>query len=460
MLVPSRGTSCPTDHSGVAAPTVPVVPVRRAPERTQEARLTGDQNALRAWLGCARVLLLDNEPANLQFLRRVLETEGYGEIVTVSDPREAVRQFHELDPDLVITDLLMPYLDGFEVIARIEAMLPAGTYLPIIAATGDHTPDVRRRALAAGARDFLTKPLSPAEVRLRVRILMETRYLHEQLREHNLLLESRVAERTRELEEARTEVLQRLARAAEFRDDETGQHAVRVGRMSARIASILGLSPEASDLIGRAAPLHDIGKIGVPDAILLKAGSLDAGEHALMRDHTVIGARILSGSRSPLLHLAEEIALTHHERWDGTGYPRGLAEEAIPLSGRIVAVADVFDSLTHERPYKRAWTVRETLSEMVAQSGRQFDPAVIEAMLRIVPESDVICAARGEVLALDALATRSQGAGSVEFAALGARLETIEAERDGLLREVRQLRRQLARRDVMPPLVLNGTHEA
>jgi putative two-component system response regulator len=406
------------------------------------------------------VLLLDNEPANLQFLRRVLETEGYGEIVTLTDPRDAVRRFHELDPDVVITDLLMPYLDGFEVITRVEAMLPAGTYLPIIAATADHTPDVRRRALAAGARDFLTKPLSPAEVRLRVRILLETRYLHEQLREHNLLLESRVAERTQELEEARTEVLQRLARAAEFRDDETGQHAMRVGRMSARIASILGLSPEACDLLGRAAPLHDIGKIGVPDAILLKAGRLDDAEHAVMRDHTLIGARILSGSRSPLLRLAEEIALTHHEKWDGTGYPGGVAGEAIPLSGRIVAVADVFDSLTHERPYKHAWTVRETLTEMVAQSGRHFDPAAIEALLRIVPESDVLCATRGDAPGMGQVATRIQEADSVEFAALGARLETLEAERDGLAREVRQLRRQLARRDVAPPLVLNGTHEA
>lgn len=411
--------------------------------------VTGDQDTLNAWISQARLLLVDDEPANLEFLRHVLATEGYGDLIALSDPLAVLEQFDELDPDLVITDLVMPQLDGFQLIARIQSLLPAGAYLPIVAATGDHAPDIRRRALAAGARDFLTKPLSPAEVRLRVRNLMETRFLHEQLRRHNLLLESRVTERTRELEEARTEVLVRLARAAEFRDDQTGQHTVRVGRMATRLAQVLGLSPEAAELVGRAAPLHDVGKIGVPDAILLKPDRLDAAELAIMQRHTIIGANILAGSRSRLLQLAEEVALSHHERWDGGGYPHGIAGDEIPLSGRIVAVADVFDSLTHERPYKRAWTVRETLAEMETQSGAQFDPQVVEALFRVVPESGVITSPHGNVREApgEEVADGSLSCPSVELAAMAARLESLQAERDELMNQVDQLRRQVARRE-------------
>jgi putative two-component system response regulator len=411
--------------------------------------LSDDLDPLAAWLAAARVLLIDDEPANLEFLRRVLETEGYGELVAMADSARAVERFAELDPDLVITDLLMPQLDGFEVIARIRLLLPAGSYLPILVATADHAPETRRRALSAGARDFLTKPLSPAEVRLRVRNLLETRFLHQQLRESNMLLESRVSERTRELEEARTEIIFRLARASEFRDDATGQHTLRVGRLSARMAQVLGLCAAACELIGRAAPLHDVGKIGVPDAILLKPGQLDAAEVAIMQTHTTLGADILSGSRYPLLQLAEEIARSHHERWDGTGYPYGLAGEAIPLSGRIVAVADVFDSLTHERPYKRAWTVRETLAEVESNSGKHFDPAVVEALLRIVPEAHVLATSARS--AHDRAAADSahgpEAPSSFDTTALAARLQSLEAERDGLARQLRQLERTVARRD-------------
>lgn len=410
--------------------------------------LSGDITRLDVWLSGTRVLLIDNEPANLEFLRHVLATEGYGELIAMSDSTAAVERFQTLDPDLVITDLVMPHMDGFAVIASIQKLLQPGAYLPIVAATGDHSPETRRRALSAGARDFLTKPLSPAEVRLRVRNLLETRFLHEQLREQNLQLEGRVSERTRDLEEARTEILLRLARAAEFRDDQTGEHTVRVGRLSARIAQVLGLPAEAYDLIGRAAPLHDVGKIGIPDAILLKPGRLEAAEMETMKKHAVIGADILSGSRNPLLQLAEEVALHHHEHWDGRGYPRGLAGEDIPLSGRIVAVADVFDSLSHERPYKRAWTIRDTLGEITANAGSQFDPAVVEALLRIVPESHMLeGAARvvGERADVDT-ALNASAVSSIDLAAMTARLESMESERNELTRHVRRLKRQIARR--------------
>jgi putative two-component system response regulator len=186
---------------------------------------------------------------------------------------------------------------------------------------------------------------------------------------------------TAELELARTETLERLARAAEFRDDETQQHAERIGLLAAKVGAELGLSADRVEDLRRAAPLHDVGKLAVPDAILLKPGRLDAAEFAIMRRHTTAGARILAGSSSPVLRLAEQIALTHHERWDGTGYPRGLAGARIPLAGRIVAVVDVFDALTHERPYKDAWPVDRALLEIEAGSGTQFDPQVVKAFL-------------------------------------------------------------------------------
>lgn len=450
---------------------------------------SGDLHAMETWRSNARILLIDDQPASLKFLRHVLATEGYGELVALQDPAEAVERLHELDPDLIIVDLWMGELNGLEFISLVQERIPPGSYLPIVVTTADHTPEVRRRALSAGARDFLTKPLSPADLRLRVRNLMETRFLHEHLREHNALLEERVAERTRELDEARLEILYRLARAAEFRDDESGRHTLRVGRMAGRIACVLGLGPEECELIARAAPLHDIGKIGIPDALLLKPDKLEPHEWDVMKQHTVIGAEILSGSRYPLLQLAEQIALSHHEHWDGQGYPQGLAGHAIPLAGRIVAAADVFDALTHDRPYKRAWTPREALSLIEASAGRQFDPAVVEALLRVAPEAALIEAdaakrplngrlkligpdadfpAPGDFAARAADVREAAGNGAssprgesasangghpdreavsqgLDVAAAIA-LQQLQAERDELAREVEELRRQVAGR--------------
>jgi putative two-component system response regulator len=194
---------------------------------------------------------------------------------------------------------------------------------------------------------------------------------------------------TAELELARTETLERLARAAEFRDDETQQHAERIGLLAAMLGAELGLPAARVDDLRRAAPLHDVGKLAVPDAILLKPGRLDAAEFAVMRRHTTAGARILAGSSSPVLRLAEQIALTHHERWDGGGYPRGLVAEGIPLAGRIVAVVDVFDALTHERPYKEAWPVGRALAEIAACRGTQFDPQVVDAFLALAEREGI-----------------------------------------------------------------------
>lgn len=401
---------------------------------------------LERWLAQARVLIVDDEPANLTFLRHVLETEGYAELITLSDSVDAVQQLRELNPDVIMVDLWMPRMDGYEFIGRVQEQLPAGTYLPILVATGDPTPEARRRALSVGARDFLTKPLSPSEVRLRIRNLMETRFLHQQLKLHNTQLEERVSARTAELESARLEILYRLARAAEFRDDVTGHHTQRVGRVSGRLASVLGVPAEESQLIERAAPLHDIGKIGVPDAVLLKPDRLELEERQIMEAHTLIGADILSGSGYPVLQLAEEIALNHHERWDGLGYPRGLSERDIPVAGRIVAVADVFDALTHERPYKPAWTQREALAEIEAAAGSHFDPAVVEALIRIAPEISLIAA---EVSAgTDRRIPQISSAPNALSRDLipAALYRGVQEERDALARENEQLRQQLAGR--------------
>ena len=330
----------------------------------------------------ARILIIDDEPANVEMLRRMLERSGLSRIQTTSDPREATRLYVEFRPDLILLDLHMPHLDGLEVMDALNQIAEA-TYLPILVLTGDVSAEARREALSRGAKDFIHKPFSSDEVLLRIGTLLETRFLYLQIQSQNQILEATVRERTRELEGAQLEILERLARAAEFRDDNTGQHTARVGQMAALIARQVGLSDPQISLIRRAAPLHDVGKIGVPDSILLNLGKLTSEEFDVVKTHTVIGARILSGSRFPIMRLAEEIAFSHHERWDGSGYA-SIPRDAIPLAGRIVAVADVFDALTQQRPYKDAWPVEDALAEIERQRGRQFDPDLVDAFLRVI----------------------------------------------------------------------------
>ena len=259
--------------------------------------------------------------------------------------------------------------------------------------TAESSAEAKLRALAAGATDFLTKPFDVSEATLRVANLLDRRFLHRTLENMNQTLEFRVRQRSEELESSYSEMLERLALAAEYRDDDTGGHIQRVGRTAALVARELGLPPDQVDLISRGAAMHDVGKIGIPDAILLKPGRLTPQEFEIVKTHTVIGARILAGSRSPLLKMAESIARSHHERWDGCGYA-GLAREAIPLEARITAVSDTFDAMTSDRPYRGARSVEEAVTEIRDERGRQFDPDVVDAFLVIrggarapVPES-------------------------------------------------------------------------
>lgn len=330
----------------------------------------------------SKILIVDDEPANVRLLERILQREGFKDVESTNDPRQFLALYAAKKPDILLLDLHMPGLDGFAVMEQLRGRIPPNEFVPILVLTADITPQARQRALSAGAKDFLTKPVDPTEVVLRIKNLLQTRFLYRQLQGQNETLEQKVRERTRELEQAQIEILERLARAAEYRDDETGHHAQRVGHTSAVLAHEMGLPDETVVLIRRAAPLHDVGKIGIPDSILLKPARLTDEEFDEMKKHTAIGAGILAGSRFPVLQMAEEIALYHHENWDGSGY-MSMEAELIPMAAQIVHAADVFDALTHERPYKEAWPVDEALTEIQDLSGRFFAQQVVEAVFAV-----------------------------------------------------------------------------
>lgn len=354
----------------------------------------GDPRALqRRSINDARILIVDDEPQNVLLLDRLLAVSDFTNVGSTTDSSEVVALCAAEQPDLLLLDLMMPEPDGFEVMRQLEPWLRGPTRMPILVLTADNTRDTRTRALSSGASDFLNKPLDTTEVVLRVKNLLLTRLLSLELREQNLLLEQRVRERTRELEEARLEVVERLALTADYRDDSTGEHAQNVGRLAALLARALELPEETVELIRHAAPLHDIGQVAVADRILVKPDKLTPDEFEAMKLHTTVGGEILGRSRSKLLQMSEEIALSHHEWWDGSGYPDGLEGEEIPLSARIVAVADVFDTLTARRPYKVPWPLDRALAEIERLRGRQFDPQLATLLPTVVPSLEQLPAA-------------------------------------------------------------------
>ena len=332
----------------------------------------------------SRILIIDDQPENVLLLERTLRGTGYTQLTTLTDSRKALSIFDEFQPDLVATDLRMPYVDGFSLLKQLRSRVPTGTFVPVLVLTADNSRKAKQEALALGAKDFLTKPIDVAEAVLRIYNLLETRWLHVELRRHSETLEEKVRARTDDLEQAQLEILQRLALAAEYRDDCTGQHTQRVGELAAVLARAIGLSKDHVELIRRAAPLHDVGKIGIPDGILLKPSKLTADEYARIKQHTDIGKIILSGSKFPILQMAERIALYHHERWDGTGYC-GLKGNDIPVEARIVSIVDAFDVITHSRPYKEAMSFEVALDSITQEREKQFDPQLVDAFLELQP---------------------------------------------------------------------------
>jgi putative two-component system response regulator len=353
------------------------------PANHGQTELFGEPDRLALLSQAAHIVLIDDEPANLRLLSRMLERAGFQTVTALTDARQLAPLIVESPVDLVITDLHMPLCDGFGVLDILTPLINHER-LPVLVVTADISRDARQRALTRGAKDFVTKPFDTIEVMLRVRNLLESRMLFQDLRKQNRTLLESASGRTRELESTRIEIIERLALAAEYRDDDTSQHNRRVGDLSARLAEAIGWTREDAGLLRRAAALHDIGKIGIPDALLRKPGALTDSEVRVMRTHAAIGARILGGSHIPLLQLAETVAISHHERWDGTGYPRGLGGSAIPLAGRIVAVVDAFDAITSHRPYRAARPVHVAIGVLREQYDRHFEGRLIDALERIV----------------------------------------------------------------------------
>jgi putative two-component system response regulator len=309
----------------------------------------------------ANILVVDDEPANLQVLRSILQ--DLYQLQFAKDGEKALELAQRSRPDLILLDVMMPGMSGLEVCRSLKAN-PETRSIPVIFVTALAETSDEASGLEAGAVDYITKPVSPAIVRARVKT-------------HLSLV------RTEELERTRLQIIQTLGKAAEYKDNETGMHVVRMSYFARELALAAGYPEAFADMLLSAAPMHDIGKIGIPDAVLRKPGKLDAEEWAVMRTHSEIGAQILEGSQGELLQMAARIARCHHEKWNGGGYPAGLAGEAIPLEARMVAIADVFDALTSVRPYKSAWSFEDAMQLIRNESGQHFDPVLVEHFLKL-----------------------------------------------------------------------------
>ncbi len=332
----------------------------------------------------ASILIVDDEAANVLLLEKLLKTSGYNNIISTQDPVQSVILYQQHNSDLILLDLDMPKLDGYGVMAQLNA-LTHDNLPPILVLTAQHMQSYRQRALDNGARDYVTKPFDIPELLSRVRNLLDVHMAHKFMSCQNEILEQKVQQRTQAIHDTRLQVVRRLGMAAEYRDNETGLHIVRMSKIAALLGKLAGLGSYESDLLLNAAPMHDIGKIGIPDSILLKRASLEPEEWEIMKTHAHIGADILSGDDSDLLKMAQEIALTHHEKWDGSGYPDNLKGEEIPLVGRLCALADVFDALASDRPYKKAWPIEKVLDLIKSESEKHFDPALVEIFLQNLP---------------------------------------------------------------------------
>jgi len=305
---------------------------------------------------------------------------------------DALEKIYDHPPDLILMDIIMPKMDGYQLLERLKQDQSL-RHIPVIMISALDEINSVVRCIDHGAIDYMVKPFNLVLLRARINAALAVKRLHDEQQAHskqieayNIRLEERVRERTKELYESRKEIIFRLGRAAEYRDNETGLHVFRMSHLCARLGRELGMSEDECQMLLLASPLHDIGKIGIPDNILLKPGKLTPEEWDVMKLHTVIGGKILGGSQSEILKMAEVIALTHQEKWDGSGYPLGLKEEEIPLVGRITTICDVFDALTSERPYKREWSAEEAREYIENEAGKHFDPELTQVFLSIMPD--------------------------------------------------------------------------
>ncbi len=340
----------------------------------------------------AKILIVDDKPVNVDLLETMLMMSGFSNVHSTTDSREVEALHSKDDYDLILLDIRMPYMDGFEVMQALSKDV-SDDYLPVLVLTAQKDMQTRMRALELGAIDYVTKPFDNNEVLNRINNILLIRKLFNERKDYAVLLEKKVQERTQdllqrtlELEHTRHAIIRCLGRAGEYRDNETGNHVIRMSKSSEVLALAAGLSKEQAELIVNASPMHDIGKIGIPDRILLKPGKLDKDEWQIMQQHVAIGGEILSEDDSDIMKMAHTIAMSHHEKWDGSGYPQGIKGEAIPIEGRISAICDVFDALTSQRPYKKAWTVDDAQKLINENSGLHFDPSLVELFNKVLPD--------------------------------------------------------------------------
>ena len=395
-------TTTATQVNSILANSAPTLPV--APRQNEEWMADAEET-----VKSSKVMIIDDEPLVIRVVRRFLQSSGYSNFVTVSDSRLAMATIEAEQPDVVLLDIMMPHVSGLDILrARQNKLVDKFTPFIILSASSDI--ETRREALKLGATEFLNKPVDPNELTPRVRNALLVKSHQRHLTDHAHALEEEVRRRTAQIERSRQQIISCLARAAEQRDNDTGEHVVRVGKYAAIVADELGFDREYCTNIELAAQLHDVGKIGIPDSILLSSGKLTPEEFAIMKKHCNIGYRIIepmaldegrqamqfeplqegkekSESNVPnLMALASSIAKTHHEKWDGSGYPNGLKGEQIPIEGRITAVADVFDALCSARPYKPAFPDQKCFEIMESSGGSHFDPACVTAFFARINE--------------------------------------------------------------------------
>lgn len=339
----------------------------------------------------SRILVVDDEDRNLRLMEALLIPLGY-EVIMANDGEEALEKVREIPPDVILLDIMMPKMDGFEVTRRLKEEEDT-SIIPIVMVTALKEVEDRVNALEVGADDFLSKPVDKTELKARVQSLLKVKAYNDHMRNYQKELEAEVAKRTEQprrafekIKGASLDTIHRLSRAAEYKDEDTGAHILRMSHYSAAVARKMGLNDVTVESILYAAPMHDIGKISTPDRILLKPGKLDQDEWEIMKQHTTVGGRILEGSDTEFIRLAEVVALTHHEKWDGSGYPKGLKGAKIPLVGRIVAIGDVFDALTSKRPYKEPFSLEKSYGIIREGRGNHFDPDVVDAFFAVEDE--------------------------------------------------------------------------